>query len=328
VTARTALVTGVFGQDGSLLAEHLLAQGYRVVGVIRPGARPVDEERRALVDKCELLAIDLAQPPSSEWADELVAHVQPDEVYHLAACHRSSEPAAHDDAAQQQRMVAVNTDAALALARAIRARGRGSLVLAGSSQMYAPALPQLRVDETTARAPATFYGITKLNALEAVRALREQHGVRGSTAIMFNHESPRRPLAFVSRKITNAAARIAARLDTTLELADLASRVDFTAAADVVVALHAMAQADEPAERVIASGELHTLQELCAVAFAAVGLDWREHVRSARPAGDRPALVGDPSSIEHELGWRRNRSFETWVCEMDDADQRRITAER
>jgi GDPmannose 4,6-dehydratase len=322
VSERVALVTGVFGQDGSLLAEHLLARDYRVIGVIRPGAQP-DEERRTLADRCELIELDLA---TEGWAPALITRVQPDEVYHLAACHRSSEPGLRDEPAEQHRMVAVNTAAAVALAHALLARGESSLVVAGSSQMYTPALPPLRVDERTPHAPATYYGETKLRALTELRALRDQ-GLRASCAIMFNHESPRRPRSFVSRKITHAAARIAAGLDTTLELADVSSRVDFSAAADVVVALHAMASG--PAgDYVIASGELHSLAELCAVAFEAVGLDWRDHVSTPRPPGDRAALVGDPALAERDLGWQRRFTFEAWVREMVEADQRRVAAAR
>jgi len=323
VTARTALITGLFGQDGSLLAEHLLGLGYRVVGVIRPGSVPADDERRALAARCELVEQDIGE---AGWAPELVACVEPDEVYHLAACHHSSEPGHRNDVDEHQRMIAVNVNAALVLARAVQARRRGSIVIAGSSQMYTPQVPALRVDESTPHAPRTFYGETKSLALTSLRDLREQHGVHASCAIMFNHESPRRSLSFVSRKITHAAARIAAGLDTSLELMDLASTVDFSAAADVVVALHAMATATEPADRVIASGELRRIEELCAVAFACVGLDWRDHVRSTRPAGERLAIVGDPTQSERELGWRRTRSFETWVAEMVAADQRRLSS--
>lgn len=320
-TRRTALITGVFGQDGSLLAERLLSYDYRVVGVVRPGSKPPDAERRALASRCELVAVDLAVPPTTSWANDLIAEVQPDEVYHLAACHHSSEGDAREDPA---RMIDVNFTAALALAHGVLARGRGRIVLAGSSQMFTPAHPPPRIDEQTAHAPATFYGVTKSCALAALRWLREHRGLHGSCAILFNHESPRRSLRFASRKITHAAARIAAGLDQQLELADTSSRIDFSAAADVVAGMHAMASADAPAERVIASGELHSLAEVCQIAFAAVGLDWREHVRSAKPPGDRPGLVGDPSSMERELGWSRTYTFAAWVEEMVRADQRNI----
>jgi GDPmannose 4,6-dehydratase len=324
VSTRTALVTGILGQDGSLLAELLIARGYRVVGVTRPGAQPSDTERRGLRDRCELVAIDLANPGDARWATELVARVQPDEVYHLAACHRSSEAGQGDDDAQNQRMVAVNVDSAVALAHAVLARGTGSLVVAGSSQMYTPAIPPLRVDEHTPHDPATFYGVTKSRCASTIRALREREGLHGSCAILFNHESPRRSANFASRKITRAAARIAAGLETTLELADLSSRVDYSAAADVVTGLHAMATASRAGDRVIASGELHSLAEVCEVAFAAVGLDWRAHVRSTRPPGDRPAVLGDPSTIETELGWQRTRTFARWIEEMVEADRRQL----
>jgi GDPmannose 4,6-dehydratase len=305
----TALITGILGQDGSLLAELLLARGYRVVGIEQPGVEP----RGVVAEKCELIALDLATQFDAE---ALIAKIQPDEVYHLAACHHSSE--SKDDPALQQRMTSVNTDAALALARAVVARGRGSLVCACSSQMYTPALGAPPIDEQTPHAPATFYGVTKASSRDGVRSLREQ-GLHGSCAILFNHESPRRSPVFASRKITRAAAQIAAGHERTLALGDLYARVDFSAASDVVAALTVMAAASEPGDRVIASGVLHTLDDVCRVAFAAVGLDHREHVTSATPPGDRPALVGDPRRIERD-GWRREKSFSAWIEEMVEAD--------
>ena len=314
----TALVTGIYGQDGSLLAELLLGRGYRVAGVVRPGATPPDAERAELARRCEIVEVDLAK--MGDWAKDLVGSFEPDEVYHLAAAHHSS--ARQDDAAEQERMVQVNEAAAIALARAVVARGRGSLVVAGSSQMYRASSPPQRVDERTPHDPSTFYGVTKAKALSAIRVLREQQGLRGSCAILFNHESARRTPEFASRKITRAAARIAAGLDRSLELHDVSRRVDFSSAHDVVVALHAMATAAQPDDRVVASGELRSIAELCEVAFAAVGLRWEEHVRSLEPAGERPALVGNPSRIERELGWQRSRSFAAWVQEMVELDRR------
>lgn len=298
----TALITGILGQDGSLLADLLIERGYRVVGI----ARRSDPRH-------DVISLDLATlTPGS--AAELVARVQPDEVYHLAAAHRSSEPGQPEDPAQ---MTAVNHDVAVMLANAMRG---GRLVVAASSQMYTPALPVPRIDETTPHAPATFYGATKSRALHSLATLRTQ-GIGVSTAIMFNHESPRRPPSFVSRKITRAAARIAAGLERDLVLGDLSSRADFSSARDVVEALHAMAHA-EPDDFVLASGELHGMADLCEVAFAAVGLDWRDHVRSTREPGERPALVGDPRKAERVLGWNRTREFATWVTEMVEADRK------
>ncbi len=315
----TALVTGIFGQDGTLLAELLLARGYRVAGIVRPGARP--SELGATFTRCELIEIDLAQ--SGDWARAVIDRVRPDEVYHLAACHRSSEPGLRDD---PDRMIAVNYAAGLALAHAIIAARHGRLVVAASSQMYTPATPPPTIDERSPRAPATFYGVTKAAAQDAVAWLRTHQGLAGSTAILFNHESPRRSPAFVSRKISLAAARIAAGLDDRLDLADVSSRADFSSARDIVEGLHAMALAREPADLVLASGELHTIAELCEVAFASVGLDWRAYVRSASPSGERPALLGDPTRAK-QLGWQPSRAFATWIAEMVEEDRRRIARE-
>jgi len=311
--SRTALVTGIHGQDGSLLAEHLLARGYRVVGVARPDSSPRNDVA------CEVIAIDLARPPE-RWAHELLARVAPDEIYCLAACHRSSDPNLRDDPDQQQRMVDVNLAAPLALAHAVlAARSTASLVLAASSQMYTATDPALRVDEQTAFVPSTFYGVMKASAVSAIRWLREHQGLRGCSAILFNNESPRRTAEFVSRRITRAAARIAAGLERDLEVVDLASLVDFSSAIDVVAGMHVMATATTPDDCVIASGELHSIEDVCRVAFDAVGLDYREKVRSTRPAGRRPALVGDTTRLE-SLGWKRTRTFEQWIAEMVAAD--------
>ncbi len=309
-----------------MLAELLVERGYRVIGIARPGSLVrLDPELRHLASRCTIVELDLAGDPG--WAAELVGREQPDEIYHLAACHRSSEPGLRDDPAQQQRMVAVNHAAALALAHAVLAQRRGRLVLAGSSQMYTPGAPPPRIDERTPRSPATFYGVTKATCLDAIAWLREHQGLAGSCAILFNHESPRRPPAFVSRKITLAAARIAAGQARELELADTSIRVDFSSARDIVEGLHAMALASEPADRVPGSGELHSIEQLCQVAFAAAGLDFRAHVRSTQPPGDRPTLVSDPSHSERDLGWKRSRGFAEWVTEMVLADQRRIAEE-
>jgi GDPmannose 4,6-dehydratase len=321
----SALITGVLGQDGSLLAELLLERGYRVVGIELPSAR-IGPELRALVERVELIELDLARV-DGEQAAELVARVRPDEIYHLAACHRSSDPSLRDDPAQQQRMVAVNHAATLALAHALLACGHGRLVFAASSQMYTPGLPPPRIDERTPRAPATFYGVTKTCSFDALAWLRERQGLAASSAILFNHESPRRPPSFVSRKISLAAARIAAGLDRRVELADVSSRADFSSARDVVEALHAMALA-EPADRVLASGELHSVEDVCRIAFAEVGLDWREHVSSTQPPGERPALVGDPSRAERDLRWQWRQPFDSWIAEMVAADQRRVATDQ
>jgi GDPmannose 4,6-dehydratase len=324
----TALITGVLGQDGSLLAELLLDRGYRVVGIARSLARAREDiELRTLVERIELIELDLAEV-AGDWATDVLARVQPDEVYHLAACHRSSDPSLRDDPTEHARMDRVNTAAGLALGNALLARGHGRLVFAASSQMYTPAAPPLHVDERTPRAPATYYGITKASCVDGLARLRAERGLAASSAILFNHESPRRPTTFVSRKISLAVARIAAGQQRQLALADLASRVDFSSARDIVEALHAMGQASKGDDFVIASGELVHIEDVCRVAFASVGLDWREHVTSAQVPGERPALVGDPSRAESQLHWQRRHAFADWVAEMVTADQRRIAEGR
>jgi GDPmannose 4,6-dehydratase len=192
--------------------------------------------------------------------------------------------------------------------------------------MYTPALPAPVIAETTVRAPPTFYGVTKSTTLDALAWLRTHQGLAASTAILFNHESPRRPASFVSRKITQAAARIAAGMQRELVLGDASSRTDFSSARDIVEGLHAMALG-APGDYVLASGQLCELGALCEIAFSLVKLDWRDHVRSSKPPGERPALVGDPTKAERELGWQRRRQLTTWLTEMVEADRERVDSE-
>jgi GDPmannose 4,6-dehydratase len=312
MTARTAVITGASGQDGSLLSEALAAEGYRVVGIVRerstvsvPNA-PVAEALRA-VDLTSVIAVQ-----------QLLDEVQPDELYHLAAAHHSSQAGA--DGVSRHDMLATNFLATKSLAEGVLAvRPQCSLVFAASSQMYAAAGAVAVIDEGSVRRPATFYGHTKSWSLELLGFLRERAGLRASTAILFNHESIRRDASFVSRKITQAVARINRGEICTLELQNVGARADWSSAHDVVDALRLMGRAPTPRDYVIGSGQLNTVRDMAHAAFERAGLDWRSHTRFARDEA-LPALVSRPDRILHCLGWVPKRPFADWIVDMVDQE--------
>jgi GDPmannose 4,6-dehydratase len=320
MSAKTALITGANGQDGTLLSEWLIGLGYRVVGVVREAT----QSRGSHGSGATLLSADLSDPFTMR---ALLEHWQPDEIYHLAAYHHSSEGNAVDSQlAMMQGMLATNFASTQALAFAVLATGaKPSLVFAGSSQMYTAIDADHRVSELTPRCPSTFYGRVKCWSAELLAQLRVDFGLRASTAILFNHESPLRRSQFVSRKITQAVAAIhLGRLDR-LEVLNTRARADWCSAADVVRALHLMATAPVARDYVVASGTLHSVEDLLTLAFGHCGLDWRQYAE-AREAREKPALYGDPRLIEIELGWQRLVSFDELIREMVDHDLRMLSA--
>lgn len=316
MAGRTALITGAAGQDGQLLSQRLLDAGYRVVGLVRPGGdAAIDGPLRAVT----YLAIDLLDMSAVR---TLLERWQPDELYHLAAFHHSSQQRSVGAAlASKDAMVSINFLATKTLAFALLELGLPChLVFASSSQMYSAQEHDLEIDERSPRRPSTFYGHVKSWSMDLLGFLRRESALRASSAILFNHESPLRGLQFVTRKVTRAAA--AARLGLAappLELQNVGARVDWSAARDVVRALHLMALAPEAADHVIGSGETHSVSELLETAFRHVGLDWRRH---ARYAEDRPlpALRACPQALQQRLGWRREVGFEAMLAEMVDHD--------
>jgi GDPmannose 4,6-dehydratase len=315
MSAKTALITGATGQDGTLLSEWLLGLGYRVVGVVReaPGSRALRPAG------AELISADLCDPLAVR---TLLERWQPDEIYHLAAYHHSSQDGASGSPlAARQSMLATNFTCTQVLAFAVLATGaKPSLVFAASSQMYTAGGDE-RVSELTPRRPSTFYGHLKSWSADLLAQLRAEFGLRASTAILFNHESPLRGSQFVSRKITQAAAAIRGGRPGGLEILNTCARVDWCSATDVVRALHLMATAPVVRDYVVASGSLHSVEDLLALAFGYCGLDWREHT-SVHMAREEPALCGDPRLIESALGWQRSVSFEQLIRAMVDHDLR------
>jgi GDPmannose 4,6-dehydratase len=314
---RTALITGAAGQDGQLLSARLLSQGYAVVGIVRPGtALPPGPPALRFVES------DLREPGLF---DRLLPVLRPDEIYHLAAFHRSAQEAgAGSDVLRWHRqMVDTNFGACSALAMALLESALPArLVFAASSQMYTPGEAVSLIDEDSPRRPSTFYGHAKAWSTALLGQLRAEHGLHASTAILFNHESSLRRPSFVSRKITLAAAAAAAGRPHPLRLMNVGARVDWSAAEDVVAALQTMAGAATPQDCVVASGRLHSVRELLAAAFGHVGLDWREHTQFDRDSAE-PALCGKPRRLQ-ALGWQPDLGFETWVGRMVDHDRQAL----
>lgn len=317
MAARTALITGALGQDGSLLAELLLSRGYRVVGVIRAGATVPAQGPLTAV---EFVATDLADPMAVR---ALLEQWQPDELYHLAAFHHSSQDNTVSTAlAGKDAMLSTNFLATKTLAFALLdLQSACHLVFASSSQMFTAVDMSHEISEQSPRQPATFYGHVKSWSMDLLAFLRGESGLRASSAILFNHESPRRGAQFVSRKITRAAAHAAAGGQPGLELHNIGARVDWSSARDVVLALSLMGRSATPRDYVVASGALHSVRDLLQTAFGHLGLDW---MRFARFQEDRatPALVGQARALEATLGWKRAMSFEDMVTEMVDHDLR------
>ncbi len=308
-----ALITGIAGQDGPYLAEHLLSLGDEVLGLARPeGSR---ERPTALPAAVRLLEADLR---SEESLAAALVRERPDEIYNLAA--RSFVP---DAAASPASAAEINALAAARLLEAVRRVDRRIRVFqASSAEMFGhPAeSPQ---NERTPFQPATLYGAAKLYAHRAAEAFRRGEGIFAACGILFNHESPRRDPRFVTRKITQAAARIAAGRQSQLALGNLEARRDWGFAGDFVQAMPKMLRRTEPADFVLGTGESHSVRDLLEEAFGLVGLDWTRHVVTD-PSLVRPeagaALVADAGRARRELGWAPSVGFRELVRKMVEAD--------
>jgi GDPmannose 4,6-dehydratase len=306
--APRALITGIAGQDGSYLAELLLAEGVEVHGVVRTagGRRP---------DGVTLHVADVTTPGALA---AIVAAVVPDEIHHLA-----SPTFVPDSWADPQGTMAAIAGPVAELIGAVRADAPATrVVYACSREIFGPDAPSPQ-REDTACAPASPYGEAKLAAHRLIGAARERDGLHLSSAILFNHESPRRPPQFVARRVTRAAARISLGLQQRLTLGDLDAVRDWSAARDIVAGLRLMAAAPAPGDYVLASGVGRTVRELAAVAFGAVGLDAASLIDVeqglVRPREPSPP-VGDSSKARRELRWEPRMSFEELIAEMVAAD--------
>lgn len=313
--ARRALVTGFTGQDGSFLSELLLEQGYEVTGVVRGAPREPLGASEHLRDRVHLVVGDLADPPSLRAA---VHGSAADEVYHLAA--PSYVPRSWERPGETMSAIVAGTAAVL---EAVRELGSSSRVfVAASGAMYgdAGAVPQ---DEQTPCRPDTPYAVAKLAAHQLVGALREHDGLYACSGIVFNHESERRSPAFVTRKITRAAAAISLGLASECRLGDLDAVRDWSFAGDVMRGAWMMLQHATPGDYVLASGVARTVGELARVAFACVDLDFERFVRVdpelVRTPEGTPS-VGDAGRARRELGWEPRVTFGELVERMVRAD--------
>ena len=317
--SKRAVVTGITGQDGSYLAELLLARGYEVVGVTRRLSAPNHWRIRHLLGRIELRPADLLDQLS---LIRLVDEVRPHEVYNLAAM--SFVPASWD---QPLLTGEYNAQGVTRVLEAIRQVDTSIRVYQASSSEMFGKVRETPQTELTPFHPRSPYGVSKVFAHYVTVNYRESYDLFAVSGILFNHESPRRGLEFVTRKVTDGAARIKLGLAETLPLGNLDARRDWGFAGDYVRAMWMMLQQDRPDDYVIATGVSRSVRELVRIAFAHAGLDWREHVRTD-PALLRPAevdhLIGNPAKAEAELGWRPGIDFEGLVRMMVDADVARL----
>jgi GDPmannose 4,6-dehydratase len=312
---RRALITGITGQDGSYLAEFLLEKGYHVVGMVRRASTESFERIGHLRDRIEIREGDLLDQLS---LITLLRETRPDEVYNLAAM--SFVPTSWEQPILTGEVTALG---ATRLLEAVRVVDRGvSFYQASSSEMYGKVreTPQTELTPFYPRSP---YGVAKTYAHYITVNYRESYGIFACSGILFNHESPRRGRQFVTRKVTEGVARIKKGLARELRLGNLDAKRDWGFAGDYVQAMWLMLQQPQADDYVVASGETHSVRELCEIAFARVGLDWREHV-VVDPAFVRPAevdlLIGDAAKARRVLGWTPKHSFRQLVEMMVDAD--------
>ncbi len=316
---RTALITGVTGQDGSYLAELLLEKGYEVVGVVRRTSHDSYERIGHLLERLHIVPADLLDQHS---LTSVVRDARPHEVYNLAA--QSFVPTSWTQPVLTGEFTALGVTRLLEAVRLAHPEAR--IYQASSSEMFGKALetPQR---ETTPFYPRSPYGVAKVYGHWITVNYRESYGLYAVSGILFNHESPRRGLEFVTRKVTHGAARIAKGLARELRLGNLDAGRDWGFAGDYVEAMWRMLQQPTPEDYVIGTGECHTVRELCEAAFAHVGLEWEQYV-TVDPALVRPAevdvLLADPGKARRQLGWCPTVGFVDLVRMMVDADMARL----
>jgi GDPmannose 4,6-dehydratase len=310
-----ALVTGIGGQDGSLLAELLLAEGYAVYGITR---RPVEDypNLEKIRGQVTIVPANLLDQSSLESA---LRESRPTEVYNLASV--SFVPSSWDKPALTAEFAAVGVTTMLEAIRAVDPAIR--FYQASSSEIFGEPLetPQ---NEATPLAPLTPYGVAKAYGHFITRSYRTRYGLHASSGILYNHESPRRPTEFLPRKVSLAVARIKLGLEESLSLGSLDARRDWGYAGDAVQAMWLMLQQDAPADYVIATGETHSVRDLVECAFAHVGLDYSEYVKVdpqlVRGKAELHHLVGDASLARRSLGWHPTLPFRDLVGALVDAD--------
>ena len=310
-----ALITGITGQDGSYLAEFLLSKGYHVIGMVRRSSTVSFERIAHFQDSVEFVSGDLLDEISM--IEALRIH-RPHEVYNLAA--QSFVQTSFAQPVFTGETTALSVTRLLDAIRLVDPDIR--FYQASSSEMFGKVL-EVPQTETTPFYPRSPYGVAKVYAHWITVNYRESYGLHATSGILFNHESPRRGLEFVTRKISNHVARIKHGIADELRLGNLEAQRDWGFARDYVEAMWMMLQQDEPDDFVIATGETHSVREFCELAFSYVGLDWEQYVvqdqRFFRPA-EVDLLVGNPTKAHTKLGWKTRTSFDDLVRLMVDAD--------
>jgi GDPmannose 4,6-dehydratase len=311
----TALVTGITGQDGSYLAEQLLAKGYRIVGAVRNARKAVGSLPPGLMNRVELVDWDMLDQRTMV---DVLSQYQPAELYNFSAY--SSGSGMFDGALE---IGEVNGLAVTRILEAIReVDEKIRFCQASSSEMFGDAVDYPQSEETPFQ-PRSPYGAAKLYAHSMIRIYRQRYRMFACSAILFNHESPRRAIGFVSRKITHEAVKIKLGLQNELSLGNLDARRDWGFAGDHVFAMWLMLQQSHADDYVVATGETHSVRDLCECAFGYLGLDYRQHVREDATAY-RPVesvqLVGDAGKARKQLGWKPQVGFRDLVGMMVEAD--------
>jgi GDPmannose 4,6-dehydratase len=317
---RVALITGITGQDGSYLAEFLLGKGYSVHGLVRPDPDKGGSSRRNIGNIRTRVSLHIGDVSNEELVRGYIANIRPNEVYHLATEHEVSISAEN-----YTRSRSVNLDSAVYFLSAIKdLRPECRYFYASSSNVFGSPLTSPQ-NEETAFNPESMYSVTKTAGMQIVRMFRSQGGVFACSGILFNHESPRRDVAFLPRKITSTAARIKLGFEKELELGDLDARKDWGFAGDFVEAMWFMLQADTPRDYVIGTGETHAVRDILDIAFGMLDLDWKRYVR-VNPKFIRPKakteIVADISKIKRDLGWAPRTNFKELIQMMLEEDLR------
>ena len=317
----TALITGITGQDGSYLAEFLLNKGYRVIGVVRRSSTTPYERISHLIDRVELVSADLLDQSS---LTDAVHEAAPDEIYNLAAQSFVQT--------SWYQPVLTGEFTALGVTRMLEAMKKAApksrFYQASSSEMFGKVI-EVPQRESTPFYPRSPYGVAKVYGHWITLNYRESFGLYAVSGILFNHESPRRGLEFVTRKVTDGVARIKLGISPELRLGNIEARRDWGFAGDYVDAMWRMLQQDEPDDYVVATGETWSVRQLCEIAFETAGLDYRDYVKHDSKF-DRPAevdlLVGDPSKAKEKLGWEPQVHFRELVRMMVTEDLARHSA--
>ncbi len=316
----TALITGITGQDGSYLAELLLDKGYDVWGMVRRASTESYDRIEHIRERITFVQGDLLDQPSLTQA---ITESEPDEVYNLAA--QSFVPTSWAQPVLTAEFTAVGVTRLLEAIKQVNPGIR--FYQASSSEMFGK-VQEVPQSEVTPLYPRSPYGVAKCYGHYITVNYRESYGMHCSSGILFNHESPRRGLEFVTRKVTDGVARIKLGLTDHLAMGNLDAKRDWGFAGDYVEAMWRMLQQEDPDDYVVATGETHTVERLVELAFGHAGLDWNDYVRIderfVRPA-EVDLLIGDPAKAREKLGWQPKVSFEELVAMMVNADLERLS---